>query len=74
MKITLTLPPSLAARVQRQAEQRGTSVEAFLLTMADWHSPAYDNDAQYLKARIRAALATADFAADAVTAVARLAE
>lgn len=56
MKITLTLPPSLAARVQRQAERRGTSVEAFLLTMADWHSPAYDNDAQYLKAKLRAAL------------------
>jgi hypothetical protein len=75
MKITLTLPPTLATRVKRRADMRGVSVEDYLVLLADWNSPAYDNDAQWLREQIKGAVGsnrTDDYAA--VEAVAKLVE
>lgn len=55
-RLTLVLPPTLAPRVMRAAEMRGLSLEDYLITMLQWHAPAFDNDAQYLKSKVRAVL------------------
>lgn len=51
--VEVAIPPTVLPRVERAAEMRGLSVEDYIVAMLQWHSPAYDNDAQYLKSQIR---------------------
>lgn len=72
MKVTVTLPSSLAVRVQRAAEMRGLDVSAYVLAMLQWHAPAYDNDAQFLKSKIAEAVRAAKNEAEALIRVEQL--
>ena len=72
MHVKLTLPSSLAPRVERAATLRGLDVPTFILTMLAWHAPGVDNEVQYLKDRVRRAVETAASPTEVVEGVLRV--